>query len=770
MKIRMLLLALAAINVISAYSQTTLSGFIYDKGTHTPLPGAAVYIPDLKTGAASDTSGLYKLSHLPKQKFLVQVSFVGYTTLIETIDLSVVTEINFLLEPASIEGHEVVITGNPFATDADRSSVSVTQIQKKELTSLPYTNVIDAIAHTPGVSQVTTGGAISKPVIRGLGYNRIVVLNEGVRQEGQQWGDEHGIEIDEHTAERIEVLRGPSSLMYGSDAMGGVINFLEPLPPVMNTWSGEFVNRLSTNEKLYSSSLMFEGNYNGLAMRVRGSRKSAGAYSTPVETVYNSQYSETDFSGWAGINRKWGYSRIFFSSYSAWIGLVEGERDNITEKFIDANGNIVTEDVLDNRDPGLPFQLVGHRKISSQSRLVTKYGQFQVNAGYQDNQRREFEETKEEPAIFMNLHTGTLDIKYHLPERRGWEQAIGISGLAQSNSNLGEEFIIPGYALLDAGAFLFTRKGWEKGTVSLGIRYDHRSINAYRLVLDSLGSPDENGGDTLFNSFNRIFSAFTGSAGITRKVNAVNLKFNIGRGFRAPNLSELSANGVHEGTFRYEIGNPGLKPEYSLQLDAGIKYDTKNICAEINVFRNQIDNFIYYRNVNGEMINDGSDSFLVFRYTQGKALLQGFEFTIDAHFFSHLHFENSISFVKATNEDTGIPLPFIPPVLVHNELKWEIHRLEGKILKEPFLKFGVDNHLRQSRTDLFETATAGYSLLNGAIGTELKIGKEKITFSLIVSNLTNRKYYDHLNRLKYAGVYNKGRTFLVYAAWEFGKK
>jgi len=208
----------------------SLEGRVIDGQTKEPLPGALVTIPDLKISVVTTNSGQFEFKNIPeKGKFLVEIRYIGYRTLIQTIDLSLQLPLEFDLFPSIIEAKEVVITGTAFSSDNRKNSTAVSSVSKDQLINRPSGNLIDAIAKIPGVSQVTTGGGISKPVIRGLSYNRVVTLVDGAKQEGQQWGDEHGMEVDQYSAERVEVLRGAASLLYGSDALGGVINVLEPL-------------------------------------------------------------------------------------------------------------------------------------------------------------------------------------------------------------------------------------------------------------------------------------------------------------------------------------------------------------------------------------------------------------------------------------------------------------------------------------------------------------------------------------------------------------
>ena len=358
------------------------------------------------------------------------------------------------------------------------------------------------------MSEITTGNNISKPVIRGLGYNRIVTISEGVRQEGQQWGDEHGIEIDQFNADRIEVLKGPSSLFYGSDALGGVINILEPLPAPLNTVRGEVTSQYSTNSSLTANSLMLEGNHNGFVWRARSTYKNAATYRTPVERVYDSAFNEFNNEGFIGLNKKWGYSHLHVSRWNANIGLVEGERDSATGKFVDAAGNIVSDDDLKSRKLFLPNQNIRHTKLSSVNSFFMGSSSLKLNLGYQHNDRREFEDDENNPALFFHLVTGTYDVKYYLPEYKNMQTVFGVQGMNQQNRNRGEEYLIPEYELNDGGVFISAKKSTEKFTLNAGVRYDARNIKSKQQLVE---------GEELYQPFTPTFQAVTGSVGSTYK-------------------------------------------------------------------------------------------------------------------------------------------------------------------------------------------------------------------------------------------------------------
>jgi len=741
---------------ISAQSNAqSLSGMVFDEQTKETLPGASVYIPDLKSGAVTDSKGNYKITNLPKRKFVVLVKSIGYSTVSVSLDLAVTSKKDFGLSIAAIESPEVVITGSAFSSEKSQSSIPVEQINKISITTVASNNIVNAISTTPGVSAISTGEAVSKPVIRGLGFNRIVVVNEGVRQEGQQWGNEHGLEIDEFSADRIEILKGPSSLLYGSDALGGVINILEPVSPSSGKIQGEIVSKFSTNNLLTANSVMLEGNQKGFVWRARGSYKNAIAFNTPTERIYNSGFNEQNATLLAGLNRSWGYTHLHASLWESNIGFSEGERDSVTGELLNNKGIVATEAELYSRIPVVPYQQVSHRKISAVNNFILGQSQLRINAGWQQNDRKEYSGDEGTAGMWLHLSTLTYDAKYYFPHRdslKGIETVIGISGMSQQNENKGNEFLIPDYSLNDAGAFVSAKKSFRHSTINAGARYDFRKINGDKLVADS---------NEIFPQLASKFSSFSGSIGMTSMLNDYwNIKANIGSGFRAPNISELSANGVHEGTFRYEVGNPMLKQETSLQFDAGISADGKKIGFALDCFYNLIDNYIYYRHTTGDSITTTDGDFPVYRYTQGYSTLKGFELSLDIHPVSNLHFQNSIAYVEGINEDLNQPLPFIPPLKIDNELQYTFKLKKKSRLSDPYIKVSAENVFTQEKVDAFEVPTSGYTLLNGGIGTNIKISKQRVLIFIAAKNMLNKNYYNHLSSLKEKGIHDMGRNFV----------
>jgi len=733
-----------------------LKGKVVDAETKRPLPGATILIPDLRVSAMTNESGEFVLKNVPAHgNFLVQIRYVGYQTITQTVDFKSVNSVVFALKSSVIEGREVVITGSANSSDNKKNSTSIATVSKADLLYRPSTNLIDAISRTPGVSQITTGAGISKPVIRGLSYNRVVTLNNGVKQQGQQWGDEHGIEIDQYSADRVEVLKGPASLMYGSDALGGVINILDALPVPEGYLKGEFLTNYATNNGLTGSSLMLQGNENGFVYRARGSYKNAYSYQTPTEYVPNSGFNESNFEGQIGLNKKWGYAHLDASSFRTNIGFYEPVR-NEDGQLVNDEGAVFTNDQNKDRTLAFPKQDVRHYKIALNSNILLGDGSLKATLGYQHNLRRELSAVGEDPSLFLNSYAYSYDLKYSFNEVNGWAPVIGVSGeFIHSLNTGGLEQLIPDFDSQAFGGFAFVKKTWDKNTFNVGARFDYRKMTGKDFHTD----------DADFNAFSNKFSHITGALGYTHEFNdELSFKTNLGSAFRAPNIAELSSNGVHEGVFRYEVGNPNLKPEQSYQFDASFDYENKYLSASLGGFANYINDYIYYSTAGQTKEVDGRD-FPVYNFVQDNAFLRGIEASLTLHPVSFIHLENGFSFTRATNRTTKESLPFIPAATLRNELRFE-PKINGT--EHSYLSVGIDNFFKQSKVDGFEQPSSGYTLLNAAIGTTVKLSKtQDITIYVAGKNLLDKAYYDHLSRFKPGrlsdedqtlGIYNQGRN------------
>lgn len=777
-----------AIEPTNTISKSSLTGTITDRLTGETLSGVSVYFPDLKTGTISKPDGTYSINRLPSTKVLVQVSSTGYQLVALSIDLKLTNRMDFALEPAITEISEVVVTGQSGGTEKNRAPSPITTIPAAHLLENSANNIIDALASEPGISQVTSGVGISKPVIRGLGYNRVVVVNDGIRQEGQQWGDEHGIEIDEFSISKIEILKGPASLAYGSDAIAGVINLISaPFLPE-GTINGQIMSNFQTNNGLTGNSLNLAGNKNGFVWNLRASNKSAHAYKNKYDgPVYNSGFRENALSSILGINRAWGFSHIHMSMYHLKPGIVEGERDNLTGAFVkpstDGESMVsVSSSDYNSYTPEIPFQQIVHYKALIDNSIYLGQGNLKASLGFQQNHRKEFADAAnpDEYELYFLLNTLNYNLRYAFPEMNNYNLSLGVNGMWQQSENKGEEFLVPAYSLFDAGFFGILKKTAGKFDFVGGLRADMRSQQGEALFLNENGEAVN--AETIlasenFAAFDQSFTGFSGSLGASWQISkSVYTKLNVARGFRAPNISELGSNGLHEGTLRYEKGNPDLKPETSLQFDVTAGLNTQHVAAELNLFSNSVNHFIYSRkqtDSNGDALL--IDDMQVYLFTSEKANLKGGEFTLDIHPhpLDWLHFENSVSYVHATLQnqpDSSRYLPLTPPFHWSSGIKAEFENVSG-FFKNGYVKIGTDWYASQNHFFAAygtETATPGYVLLNMGAGTDVVWGN-KARFSLYVSanNLTDVAYQSHLSRLKYAetnnatgrkGIFNMGRN------------
>ncbi len=798
---------MCSIVTFNAFSQIQLKGKITSHSDQQPLPGVIIYLPDFKNAVISKTDGTFEMNNLPPVKTLIQIKMLGYKTIIQSIDLSKETQLNLEMEEAVVEENEVVITGVSKATEMKRSPVPMAFIDSKYLNENTATNIIDALSKVPGVNVLSTGPNVSKPYIRGLGYNRVLTLFDGVRQEGQQWGDEHGVEVDQYLIDRIEVVKGPASLIYGSDALAGVVNLIPENPAPEGTIKTSLQSNYQSNNGLRSVSLGHSGNSKGFIWGLRSSYKQAYDFQNKYDgRVYNTGFKEMDLNAYVGVNRQWGYSHLNFSVYDNLQEIPDGSRDSLTRKFTkqvseeDTLRPIVSPAELKSYAISAIHQHVQHVRIFSTTNFILPKGKIALRLGYQKSVRREYSHPQNVnvPGLYLNMNTGTYDVKYYLPEKRNWETTFGLNGMYQLNDpNGGTEFVIPGYSLFDLAPFLYVKKNIKKWDLAFGARYDTRAFRntaMYTALNPVTGfegvTNDTAGALKRFNDYQHRFSGFSGSLGLTYNINAKWLiKGNVARGFRAPNISELSAKGVHPGTGFEQLGDANFKPEFSLQEDLGVFFESKHVSASAEVFYNLIDNYIFNQKlaslVGGDSIyTESGNDYPVFKFRQTRAQLFGGEARIDIHPhpLDWLHFENSISLVYAENlggngavlDNTNKYLPFIPPLHTNSELRAEF-RKKRKWFSNIFMKVGVQYYADQNRVysaEGTETKTPGYVLIDAGVGATVNTqkGKPLFTVSLTGTNLADVAYQSNMSRLKYfdnypvngsgrSGIYSMGRNF-----------
>jgi len=739
-----------------------VSGKISDEATGQILQGASIYFPELKKGVVSNDKGIYQINVKPGN-YIIEVSFIGYS--LQTISLSIPTNLekDFFLNHAVLENTNVTVTSFLRTTSSKKTPTPISIIKKEDFFKGVSTNLIDALSKTPGVTQLSTGPAISKPIIRGLGYNRVVVLNDGVKQEGQQWGDEHGIEIDEYNVARTEVLKVPASIIYGSEALSGVINITSNVPVAEGALRGNVFSNYQSNNNLQGYHFDIAGNKNGLVWGLNASSKKASDYKNKYDGyVYNSKFSELNGGGFVGIEKDWGYSHFIVNKFSQKLGMIEGTRNELG-KFLKEDLPATDAD-FNSTTPNIPYQYIQHTKYILDNSINWGTGKLKANMAYQRNQRQEFGniEMPSEKSLYFDLGTLNYSFQYLLPETNNWKHTIGVNGLQQNNKNKGVETLIPEYKSVEVGLFFYTQKHIDKFNFSGGARIDKKGIE--------------------FNGLQKNYGDIAGSLGMTYEAtNDLIFKFNIARGYRAPNLSELGSNGAHEGTNRYEYGNTNLESEKSLQFDAGMEWSNEHISFTGNAFYNNVTNYIFYEKLIGtrggdSIINKEGKDYFAFAYNQQDAKLIGAEFNLDIHPhpLDGLHIENTVSIVNGTFKKAlagSINLPSIPSMRWITELRYELPKNSGN-LKNSYASLQLDNVAAQNNPFTgynTETKTPGYTLINVGAGTQVtNKGKQLFSISLVAQNLTDIAYQSHLSRLKYTdvniltgrtGVFNMGRNY-----------
>ncbi|MBQ3804218.1 MAG: TonB-dependent receptor [Prevotella sp.] len=636
--------------------------------------------------------------------------------------------------------NEVTVQGLTGLQRISEAASPYTVISPRELHSMPATNLVDAISHTPGLSQISTGSGISKPVIRGLGYNRVVVVDQGIRQESQQWGDEHGLEVSTEGVHSVEILKGPASLMYGSDAIGGVMILHPERPLDPQTMQVRMGGEYQSCSQLRDYTVGFAGNVKAgsvgnFVWNAHYTDKTADEYRNHADgKVENSWFSERDVQGMLGLQGTWGHTWLRLSNVILTPGIV-GEED--------------------------AFQRIIHTKVVSDNMWPLLGGQLKATIGYQRNYRREFEEGEAE--LDMRLNTVNYDLKYTLPTLfTGQEIQIGAGGMWQQNRNHGEEQLIPDYHLFDFGIFLTATHRIGRFNISGGLRYDVRSIG------------DDHDFSMLdFSVFSATFSSSSLSLGAAYNISDhTNLRLNIARGFRAPTVSELYSNGVHEGSVQYELGNAALKPERNTQIDLGFDHTTHIVSLQASLFLNRISNYIFLQRLAGVV----TDGYRTYQYRQGDAILIGGEAGIDVHPWQPLHIQNSFSYVsgRQLHQQADMKwLPMMPAPRWNLTVACQLPDFLRAHLRRTRLTASMEYNLRQSHflaADDTETATPDYAVVNLSAATDLHLmGHNCIELSVTCQNLFNKVYQSHLSRLKYVdtpdgqGIHAPGRSLCLKA-------
>jgi iron complex outermembrane receptor protein len=801
------------------HSQNQISGHIKEAKNGMAIRGVTVFMPDLNAGVASDSTGMYFFKNIPGGTYLIEISAIGFETIIEKITVKGTIEKDYSLKVFAYRLDDIIVTGVPSASDKQANPVSVVVMNKKDILQNSSTNVIDAIAKLPGISAITNGQSISKPVIRGLGYNRVLTIVDGVEQVDQAWFDEFGIEADPNAVSRYEILKGPASLAYGSDAIAGVVNLIaEPALPEGQV-KGDVLLNYQTNNGLMNGLVHVAGTNKGISWSARIDNTMAHAYQNRYDGyVVNSQFSNFNTDATIGIHRKWGYSQIHAGYFNMATGIVDGSRDSATGLMVrpvaypDLNGGAPGYELPTNQEqksytPFVINQRIRHTKLVWDNTIAAGAGRIKAIFSWQKNQRQETNDPTipNTPNIYYSSDAATYDVRYIAPEINGFNISTGVNGVYQSSKSLGTLLLIPDYNFFELGAFAIASKKVGHLNISGGIRFDTRSFTGKDHWVDSTTQApvDANATDAFheFTAFTSHFSGLSYSIGGTCNfTKSIYAKINVAGGWRAPNVAECAANGVHDGTVVYEIGDNTLKPETSIEGDLTFGINSKDISAELNIFDNSITKFIYAEGLvsvfGGDSINNslnaaGLGAAPVYKYAQRRANLYGGELSLNIHpsELPWIELNTGFSIVYGSLSDAPDSvkyLPFVPPAKITADLKFNI-AAKAKSFKNSYVKIGLLNCSQQSRIysqyaiynglntaltpyeyNASNAATKSYTLLNAGAGTDvLSKGRTICSLYIYCTNLFNTGYIDYMSRFKYypvnyttgrVGVFNMGRN------------
>jgi iron complex outermembrane receptor protein len=730
-------------------SQYALEGVVKDAQNTLALEQVSVYLPQLEKGAVTDKAGKFVIRNLPAGSYKLVASFIGYTTYSVSIIISSESDsLEIELQPSAIEMEEVILS-TPFHKLQRENVMKVEQANLGDLRTGGSITLADGITKIPGVQSVSTGLGIGKPVIRGLSANRVLVYTQGIRLENQQFGDEHGLGLSEAGVESVEVIKGPASLLYGSDALGGVLYINPERFASEGQHESDLGLRYFTNTRGRAADAGFKGSGEHFKYLVRGALAGHTDYMDGNGfLVTNSRFREYDLKAGLGYQGGTVNTALRYNLNATEIGIPETIGEQSRE-----------------RSPAFPFQHIDNHIISSETTVFFKDSNIKLNLGYTFNNREEYEDEEDgespppdgaiAPALHMKLSTFNYNLLYHLPRSEKLETIVGVQGMRQTNKNFGEEVLIPDATTTDIGILATSHLHFQGSDLQFGLRYDHR-------LLESPGN-GQSGEEGFISPLDGKYDSFNAALGFRLDLGRYLIaRLNLASGFRAPNLAELASNGVHEGTNRYEIGNPALKNEKNIQTDIAVEFKNEHFEAFIDCFYNKVADFVYL-DPNGEIVDNNA----VFLYEQQNASLYGGE--IGLHIHPHpldwLHIESGFELVRGTLGDGGF-LPFIPAATLSNTLRIEFSRQNGA-LQNSYLFAGIDSTFSQERVSAFESPTPGYTLLNAGLGGSCTILGQSVNLRLTANNILDKNYISHLSRLKPDGIANIGRNVSLSARITF---
>ena len=689
--------------------RTVLAGAVTD-AEGGPLAAVRVLLVEANRRALTDAAGEYAFADVPLGRHTVTFTRLGVTPLVQRVTLPIEGRLDVILQPSHVElpAVQAVATSTSGGVFASPQPVSVLELGG--LRTAHGSSVGDALEGLPGLRSLSMSPGIGKPVIRGLTSNRVVVIDDGQRLETQQWGSDHAPNVETIGASRIEVLRGPASVLYGSDALGGVVNIVRPPPPDA-IGSNPFLrmragNALHSNPRGVEATLTGEGASGGVGTRISFTRRTTDDVRTPVANLHNTGNAASNLDATAGYRG----DRI----HGQLGTVIRSERIEIYEDPEQFPGFTGYQRILENRLNGRLSARVGAHRL-------------ELMLTHERNERREFEDVLS-PHVALGLLARTVaaQLSYHHRPLLGFGGTIGLSLLDDRFEKFGHETLIPSSSGRTAAVFVFEQAELGRWTVSAGARLDGRRLAAE--ADSALGLAAES----------RSWRAVTGNAGVLYRLSGpLALVLNVGRGFRAPSAADLFSNGYHEGTRAFEVGDPSLGVETSLNADLALRMQTSVLHAEIGTFANRIRDYIYLRPV-------GSLDTLV--HAQGDALLRGVEAYADYAPTVALAFRFTADIMRGQNASLDVPLPLIPPARASVRVRVQ-SRARG-MLQAPYGAVTWEGHGAQRRLHPGDVGTAGYGLVHLAAGGVITGERRVLTVDLLVRNALDHAHRNFMSAYK----------------------
>jgi iron complex outermembrane receptor protein len=649
-----------------------------------------------------------------------------------------------------VELDEVVLT-LPFGQTLGKSVLKVDKLNFKDINPIIKQYISNSISKLPGVSIISTGAGIGKPSIRGLSFNRVVVLNQGMRLENQQWGEEHGLALSSSGVNSVEVVKGPLYVLYGSDAMGGVL-YIEPEKySTSDDLEIDYTGIYNSNYSGFSNNLGLKGSSENFSYMLRADITDNGNYSSPDGEIENTWFKQNDFKAGVAYQTEKFQSDLRFSMSETEVGIPHMEEGHDDHDDHDDHEEDGQDDHEEDGEEG-HYQEINHTTLTWKNTFdMGNDHTLDITLGRQLNERKEFGGHEEEghddhddhegheegeAELDMELETTSIDIKLTMPQSDDLNLIIGTSLLNQENKNFGHETLIPDAEKKDFGLFALGQFDIDDTSQALiGVRYDNRSISS--------------------ESSSNDYSNFNGSLGFKKDFGNSTLRINLSSGFRAPDLIELYADGSHHGSFQYKKGNTNLEAEESLQTDLSYQINNDNSIVSFDLFYNDISDYIYLNP--SSMFEDG---LRVYDYMQQDSKLYGGEIHLNKNTsIDWLSYYTSIEYVFAESMD-GEALPFISPLTLNQVFNIDFGNNYS-------VEIDFIAKAKQSRVSTFEEETDGYSVLNLSGNYKTEFMTNDLNLFWRISNVFDKEYYDHLSRLKTAGIEEMGRNISVGLKYNF---